>query len=184
MKTAASILQRLCCLLVLDSRADNSSGETNTTAGISARLFRYPDVSATQIAFVYAGDIWVAPKSGGYAQRLGSPKGEELFPRFSPDGSEIAFSANYDGNMDVYVMPSIGGLPRRITYHGASDRLLGWYPDGRHLLFSSTRTNGKERFNKLFKVSVDGGLPEQLPVPYGEFGAISPDSTTLAYTPI
>src|SRR4051812_4984675 len=191
MKTAASLLQMLCCLLVLDSRAGNSSGETNTTPGISARLFRYPDVSATQIACVYAGDIWVAPKSGGYAQRLSSPKGEELFPRFSPDGSEIAFSANYDGNMDVYVMPSIGGLPRRITYHGAPDRVLGWYPDGKHLLIASSRTSEKDRFNKLFKVNArpdgsgsENGLPEQLPIPYGEFGAISPDGKTLAYTPI
>jgi len=145
---------------------------------------RHPHVSANQIVFVYAGDIWVVPKSGGYAQRLSSPKGEESFPRFSPDGNEIAFSGNYDGNTDIYVMPSIGGLPRRITYHGSPDRLLGWYPDGKNLLFASTRNSEKERFNKLFKVSVDGGLPEQLPVPYGEFGAISPDSKTLAYTPI
>jgi tricorn protease len=179
-------LALLALTLAASLHASTVPTSTNTTlvSGLNARLFRYPHVSANQIVFVYAGDIWVMPKSGGYAQRLSSPKGEELFPRFSPDGNQIAFSANYDGNMDIYVMPSIGGLPQRITYHGASDRLLGWYPDGRHLLFASTRTSEKERFNKLFKVSVDGGLPEQLPIPYGEFGAISPDSKTLAYTPI
>src|SRR5947207_4695134 len=158
----------------------NSAG----VSGVNARLLRYPHVSATQIVFVYAGDIWVVSKAGGYAQRLSSPKGEELFPRFSPDGSEIAFSANYVGNMDIFVSPANGGLPRRITYHGSPDRVLGWFPDGKSLLFASMRTSEKERFNKLFKVSAQGGLPEQLPIPYGEFGAISPDGKTLAYTPI
>jgi len=182
-----SVLIWHCFALWIASPASAStivSGTNSTVTGLNARLMRHPHVSANQIVFVYAGDIWVVPKSGGYAQRLSSPKGEESFPRFSPDGNEIAFSGNYDGNTDIYVMPSIGGLPRRITYHGSPDRLLGWYPDGKHLLFASTRNSEKERFNKLFKVSVDGGLPEQLPVPYGEFGAISPDSKTLAYTPI
>src|SRR6266498_1102485 len=93
--------------------------ETNGSAprGIDARMMRYPDVSATQIVFSYAGDIWVAPKSGGLAERLSSPRGEEIFPRFSPDGSQIAFSGNYDGNLDIYVVPAIGGLPRRLTFH-------------------------------------------------------------------
>src|SRR6187549_4012410 len=99
-------------------------------AQVDARMLRYPDVSATQIAFVYAGDIWVAPKAGGDALRLSSPRGEESFPRFSPDGGQIAFSGNYDGNTDIYVVPSTGGLPKRLTYHGAPDRMLEWYPDG------------------------------------------------------
>jgi tricorn protease len=164
-----------------------ASAATNTipsACGVDARMLRYPDVSATQIAFVYAGDIWVAPKTGGDAMRLSSPKGEESFPRFSSDGSQIAFSGNYDGNMDIYVVPATGGLPKRLTYHGDPDRILEWYPDGKSLLFASTRTSEKDRFNKLFKISVNGGLPEQLPVPYGEFGSISPDGKTLAYVPI
>ena len=85
------------------------------SAQINARLFRYPDVSATQITFSYAGDIWVVPKTGGTATRLSSPKGTEGFPRFSPNGSQIAFSGNYDGNMDIYVLPSTGGVPTRVT---------------------------------------------------------------------
>ncbi len=152
--------------------------------GIDARMMRYPDVSATQIAFVYAGDIWVAPKTGGQAMRLSSPKGEETFPRFSPDGSKIAFSGDYDGNVDIYLIPAAGGLPKRLTYHGAPDRMLEWYPDGKSILFASTRSAEKDRFNQLFKISADGGLPEKLPVPYGEFGSISADGKTLAYTPI
>ena len=151
---------------------------------IDARMMQMPAVSKTQIAFIYAGDIWIAPKTGGAAVRLSTPRGAESFPRFSPDGTRLAFSGNYDGNADVYVMPAGGGEPRRITHHGANDRLLGWYPDGQSLLFASHMMSFTDRAAQLFKVSAGGGLPEKLPVPYGEFGAISPDGKMLAYTPI
>lgn len=153
------------------------------TAAIDARLLRYPSVSATQIAFVYAGDIWLVPKEGGVAHRLSTPRGEESFPRFSPDGAQIAYSANYDGNLDIYVVPAGGGVPARITYHPDPDRMLNWYPDGKSILFASPREAGKDRFSQLFKVGSEGGLPARLPVPYGEFGAISPDGGFLAYMP-
>ncbi len=153
-------------------------------AQIDARLLRYPDVSATAIAFVYAGDVWLVPKVGGVAQRLSTPKGEEMFPRFSPDGSLLAFSGNYDGNMDIYVLPVKGGLPTRVTYNPAPDRMLDWYPDGKGLLIASSRASGKDRFNQLYKAAAIGGLPEKLPLPYGEFGAISPDGKRLAYMTI
>jgi tricorn protease len=168
------------------ARAQPGPGPTPAPApgGVDARMLRYPDVSATQIAFVYAGDIWVAPKTGGDAMRLSSPKGEEIFPRFSPDGSQIAFSGDYDGNLDIYVMPATGGLPKRLTFHGEPDRMLEWYPDGKSILFASMRESERNRYNKLYKMSVNGGLPEKLPVPYGEFGAISSDGKTLAYVPI
>src|SRR5512133_3155739 len=84
-------------------------------AQIDARMFQYPDVSATQITFVYAGDIWVVSKDGGLASRLSSPDGPELFPKFSPDGKTIAFSGNYNGNYDVFTIPVLGGIPKRIT---------------------------------------------------------------------
>lgn len=161
-----------------------SAFSADKSARIDARMMRQPDVSATHIAFVYAGDIWVAPKAGGEAVRLSSPRGEESFPQFSPDGSLIAFSGNYDGNLDIYVVPVTGGLPRRVTHHGAPDRVVGWYPDGKHLLYATTMTSYKDRFSQLYKVSAEGGLPEKLPMPYGEFGAISPDGKMIAYTPI
>jgi tricorn protease len=178
---AASILLTSSTLHGAGSNTPRNNG---SGSGIDARMLRYPDVSATHIAFVYAGDIWVVPRSGGAASRLSSPRGEESFPRFSPDGSQIAFSGNYDGNVDIYVVPSSGGLPTRVTYHGAPDRMLEWYPDGKALLFATSRTSEKDRFNKLYKVSVKGGLPEALPLPYGEFGSVSVDGKTLAYIPI
>ena len=152
-------------------------------AQIDARMLRYPDVSATHISFVYAGDIWVAPKEGGVASRLSSPAGEESFPRFSPDGTQIAFSGNYDGNTHIYVMPTRGGTPERITHHPMGDRLLGWHPDGNRLLYASSMESGRQRFNQLYLTSSQGGLPEKLPVPYGEFGAIADDGRMLAYMP-
>jgi tricorn protease len=160
------------------------AGKSGGPARIDARMMREPDVSATHIAFVYAGDIWVAPKTGGEAVRLSSPRGEESFPKFSPDGTLLAFSGHYDGNLDIYVVPVTGGLPRRITHHGAPDRVVSWYPDGQHILFATTMTSYKDRFNQLYKVPAEGGLPEKLPMPYGEFGAISPDGKSIAYNPI
>src|SRR5262249_34444465 len=103
-------------------------------AQVDARMFRQPAVSADRIALVYAGDIWLVPKAGGVATRLSSPLGEESFPRFSPDGTKIAYSANYDGNTDVYVVPAAGGEPIRLTHHPMADRVIGWHPDGKRVL--------------------------------------------------
>ncbi len=152
------------------------------SAEVDARMLRYPDVSETHIAFVYAGDIWLVEKGGGTAHRLSSPPGEELFPRFSPDGSQLAFSANYDGNTDIYVLPSMGGAPARLTHHPESDRLSDWTPDGEHLLFASRRASGIRSLSQFYLVSPEGGFPKALPVPYGEFGALSPTGETIAYT--
>ncbi len=154
------------------------------SAEIDARMLRYPDVSANQIAFVYAGDIWVVSKSGGTAVRLSSPLGEESFPRFSPDGKWIAYSAAYDGNIDVYVVPAAGGEPARLTHHPMPDRVVGWTPDGKRVLFASGRESGRQRYSQFFTVAIEGGMPEKLPVPYGEFGAYSPDATKFVYMPM
>ena len=154
------------------------------SAQIDARMLRYPAVSKTQIAFVYAGDVWLVSKAGGTAVRLTASPGEESFPRFSPDGSKVAFSASYDGNIDVFVMPSAGGEPVRLTYHPMADRVIGWTPDGTRVLFASARESGRQRYSQFFTVGLSGGLPEKLPVPYGEFGAYSPDGVQFVYMPM
>jgi len=173
--------KRLLMVLIVLTCSWLGTGETR--AQVSARMLRQPDVSDREITFVYGGDIWVVPKEGGTANRLSSPPGEELFPRFSPDGSQIAFTGNYDGNEDIYVINREGGLPVRLTYHPMADRLSDWYPDGKSLLVASPRESGKQRFNQFYKVARQGGLPDKLPLPYGEFGSISPDGKWLAYTP-
>jgi tricorn protease len=152
-------------------------------AQVDARMLRSPDISATHIAFVYAGDIWVVDKEGGMAHNLSSPPGEEISPRFSPDGSKIAYTAMYDGNPEIYVISSLGGTPVRITYHPMPERVVDWYSDNRHLLFASSRESGRQRFSQFYKIAAEGGLAEKLPVPYGEYGSLSPDMQKLAYTP-
>jgi tricorn protease len=176
------MLQRICRAVVATVLAAGLF-PNSAAAQIDARMFRHPDVSATQIAFVYAGDIWVVPKAGGLAVRLSSPRGEEQFPRFSPDGTRLAYSANYDGNVDVYVAPAQGGDPVRITSHPMPDRLIDWHPDGKRVLFVSGRESGRQRYNQFYVAGATGGLPEKLSVPYGEFGTFSPDGQQFAYLP-
>src|SRR5436189_1405372 len=150
-------------------------------AQVDARLFRYPDVSATQISFVYGGDIWIVSKSGGTATRITSSTGEESFPRFSPDGKTLAFTATYRGNADVYTMPVSGGVPTRLTWHAMPDRVVDWHPDGNRILFASLRENAFGNVNNLYLLSKNGGLPEKLPIPYGELASFSPDGESIAY---
>src|SRR5215203_323468 len=153
---------------------------TSLFAQIDAGLFRFPDVSKDQIVFTYANDLWVAPKDGGTAFKLSSPSGVESFPKFSPDGKNIAFSGNYDGNTDVYVLPVLGGVPVRLTSHGYPDRVVEWSTDGKKVLFASSRESGKARFNQFYTVSSAGGAADKLPVAYGEFASYSPDGKQLA----
>ena len=155
----------------------------SVSAQVDARLLRMPAISQTDIAFVYAGDIWVVPKTGGTAMRLTTPAGPESFPRFSPDGSRIAFTGDYDGNEDIYILPTTGGMPERVTYHPMPDRMLQWYADGKELLFASGRESYRNRFSQLYEVPATGGLPQKLPVPYGEFASISADGSLLAFVP-
>ena len=146
-----------------------------------ARMLRFADVSAESIVFVYAGDLWTVPRKGGLARKLSSPKGQELFPKFSPDGKFIAFSGNYDGNTDVYLMAAAGGTPKRLTHHSAADLVVEWYPDGKQILYRSGMISPSQRFNRFFKQSVDGGLPETLSLPYGELASFSPDGNGIAF---
>lgn len=152
------------------------------SAQISGKLMQHPDVSNTHITFTYGDDVWIVSKSGGVANRLSSPAGSEGFPRFSPDGQMIAYTANYNGNNDVYVINVNGGIPKRLTYHGMNDRVLGWTPNGKSVLFASSRESGRQRYNQFYTVAVDGGSPEKLDVPYGEYASFSVDGNKIAYT--
>ncbi len=146
-------------------------------------LLRYPSVSKTQIVFTYADDLWIASRDGGEARHLTSGVGVESLPYFSPDGSMIAFTGEYDGNKDVYVIPSAGGVPRRLTYHPAEESVVGWTPDGKKILFRSWANSFMHFEDQLYTVPVEGGFPTQLPIPIAEDASFSPDGSHLAYVP-
>jgi tricorn protease len=146
-------------------------------------LLHHPTVSGTQIVFVYAGDLWSVPREGGTAQRLTAGNGAASRPVFSPDGKEIAFTGNYDGNADVYVIAAGGGTPRRLTYHPAADEVMGWTRDGKSVLFASNRSS-HSGFSQLFTISREGGFPTELPLPIAAEGSYSPDGKELAYVPL
>jgi tricorn protease len=146
-------------------------------------LLRFPTVSATNIVFNYAGDLWIVGRDGGDARRLTSGIGTEALPYFSPDGSMVAFSGEYDGNLDVYVIPAAGGVPRRLTYHPSEEYVAGWTPDGKKILFTSWGNNFIHFEDQLYEVPVEGGLPSVVPLPIVEDASFSSDGSRLAYVP-
>src|SRR5262249_925905 len=148
------------------------------------RLLTYPAVSAHNVAFVYADDLFIADLDGRNVRRLTSDIGVESHPVFAPDGKTIAFSAQYDGNTDVYTIPVDGGSPTRLTWHPDADIVRGWTPDSKAVLFSSGRNVFTNRYTQLFTVPVGGGMPTQLPIPHAVEACYSPEGEYVAYTPL
>ena len=158
-----------------------------------AKLLRFPAIHGNQVVFTYAGDLYTVPLKGGVARKLTSySDGYEMFARFSPDGKQIAFTGQYDGNTEVYLMPSEGGVPKRLTYTATlhrddiSDRMgpnnivMTW-EDNNHIIYRSRKQSFNSFKGQLFKVSTEGGLSSELPLPSGGFCSYSPDGKKLAY---
>src|SRR5262245_45801196 len=158
----------------LDARVDTAD----------TKLLTQPAISATHVAFIYAGDLFVADTSGNAVQRLTTDDGVESNPAFSPDGRTIAFSAQYDGNTDVFVVPVTGGAPVRLTWHPGADIVQSFTPDGTGVLFTSQRSTFTGRYSQLFTVPVGGGMEESLPIPNAAEATYSPDGQRIAYNPI
>lgn len=145
-------------------------------------MMRFPAISKDKIAFVYANDVWIVPRDGGTATPLSTPAGMELFPRFSPDGSKIVFSADYDGVQSLYTLPIAGGVAKRVTNFPSTPMPVGW-TNQNEIVFYTGNITGMGRQAKLYHVSPDGGMPTQYPMPYGTFASVSPDGSQIAYIP-
>ena len=155
-----------------------------------ARMLRYPDINGNLVAFVYAGDIWTVDAVGGNARRLTSHPGNELFPKISPDGKWIAFSAEYSGSRQIWVMPSQGGTARQLTFYnsigempprgGFDHVVLDWTPDSKCILFRANRSAFGDRNGRYFTIALEGGLEESLPIVNGGFATYSPDGLNSA----
>jgi tricorn protease len=143
-------------------------------------LLRFPDIHENTIVFVSGEDIWTAPASGGAAVRLTIHDGAEMFPKFSPDGSMIAFTGNYDGNADVYVMNAQGGGITRVTWHPGNDQVVGWHPVSGKIIFNSGR-EAFSRFSNLYMINPDGTGLEKLIMHEAVQGSFSPDGKKIAY---
>ena len=153
------------------------------SAAPSLHLLHKPVMNKTTIVFNYAGDLWSVPREGGAAVRLTTGNGNETEAAISPDGATLAFTGEYDGNIDVFTMPIAGGTPKRVTYHPDGDRAVGWTPDGSRILFRSNRESFS-RFTQLYTVAPTGGLPTVLPLPMACTGAYSPDGARMVYAPL
>jgi tricorn protease len=151
-------------------------------AAPAPHIFQRPALSHDTIVFGYADQLWTVPRAGGRATRLTTGAGIETSPVFSPDGQTIAFTGDYDGNIDVYTIPVTGGIPFRVTYHPATDVAVGWSPDGTQILFRSDRQSAS-RYTLLYTVPAHGGVAKVLPLPLAYQGQFSPDASQIAYSP-
>jgi len=167
-RIAAAALGAICTgLIALSAQAET-------------RFLQQPDIGEDRLVFVYAGDIWIADRDGTNARRLTSDPAQESHPHLSPDGTHVAFTAEYNGNSDVYLIPVNGGSAERLTYHPGADILRGFTSEG-ELLFMSGRGVNQRRGERLFTVSPEGGLPESLVLPQAFDGAYSPQGDRIAY---
>jgi len=189
-----NILSRCFALLCLTSSSLISiTGVHGQNLPNTTRLLRFPTTNGPQIVFCYAGEIYTVGKEGGIARRLTSGPGYSSFPRFSPDGKQIAFTSQYDGNTEVYVMPADGGAPKRLTTSATlgrddiSDRMgpnnlvMAWENTKPLVVFRSRMKSFNDFIGSLFTVGLDAELPQQLPVPRGGFVSFSPDDSKMAY---
>lgn len=145
------------------------------------RLLRYPDIHQDMLVFCYGGNIYTAATDGSNLKQITDFPGEEKLPKFSPDGRQITFTAEFEGNEDVYVMSVGGGEPQRLTFHPAQDLVVDWHPDGTKVLFRSNRNSFSYRFRRLFEVEVTGGLPTVLEIPEAELSSYNDRGDKIAY---
>jgi tricorn protease len=150
-------------------------------AAAETKLLRYPDICKNRVVFSYGGDLYISSVTGENVVRLTDFPGEELLAKFSPDGEQIAFTAEFEGNKDIYVMPAQGGKAKRLTYHPAAEYVVDWHPDGKRIIFRSNGSSSSFRFNRLHTVPLQGGLPTVLELPEAELSGYNDSGDKVAF---
>lgn len=191
MRILSSAFAFLLLLLLSIGPFASAQNLPNTT-----RLLRFPATNGQQIVFCYAGQLYTVARDGGVARRLTSGPGYTSFPRFSADGTQLAFTSEYDGNREVYVMPPEGGVPKRLTTSptlgrddvsdrmGPNNLVMTWENTKPLVVFRSRGKSFDDFVGQLFTVGLDAELPQQLPVPRGGFVSFSPDDSKMAFNRI
>ena len=182
LRSPGSFVRRVLLMLAAVLLFVPAPARAAASADSSTKMLRSPAVSATQIAFAYANNIWVVPRAGGVARRVSSFQGQASNPRFSPDGQWIAFSGEYAGNLDVYVVAANGGEPKRLTWHPGADQVQGWTADGTQVVFASGRASWTPSpAPRFWTVPMAGGPEQPMVLPRAYQGRISPDGSKIAY---
>lgn len=132
---------------------------------------RFPTIYQDSIIFVAEDDLWQVSSEGGRAERLTASVGEVRHPHFSPDGKSLAFVGREEGPSEVYVMPTLGGPVQRLTFQAGNCRIVGWTPMGDEILYASNAGQFASRFDALYAIKPEGGMPRLLP--YGMANDIS-----------
>ncbi|HET7534888.1 MAG TPA: S41 family peptidase, partial [Candidatus Didemnitutus sp.] len=186
-------MSKLVCTLFALALSAGGLFAQNSADPSQTRLLRFPATNGAEIVFSYAGQLYTVGMDGGVARRMTDGPGYAMFPRFSADGSQLAFTAQYDGNTEVYVMPATGGVPKRLTYTATlarddvSDRMgpnnivMAWKNTKPEIAFRSRMHEFNDFLGQLYTVGLDAEIPAQLPVPRGGFLSFSPDDTKMAY---
>jgi tricorn protease len=146
-------------------------------------LLRYPDIHGNRLVFCHGGDVYLSSIEGGQAQRLTDFTGEEILPKFSPNGRQIAFTAEVEGNKDIYIVPVSGGKPRRLTFHPADEWVVDWHPDGERVVFRSNASSASYRVNRLHVVPAGGGLVQVLELPEADLAGFNDAGDKVAFCP-
>lgn len=180
------VRRSVAAIAALALSATQARSQDAAPSGEAPLLLRQPALSATEICFAFAGDIWLVPRAGGVARRLTASPGNETGCSFSPDGRWVAYTSTTGRNPDVYAIHTTGGTPKRLTYHPGVDMVRGWTPDGRVLFVSSRRSYTLNSMStaRLFVQAVDAVAPTAIDLPNGWDGSFSADGKRLAYMPI
>jgi tricorn protease len=171
----------LLAIVVASAPAGTLRAEAGDASPGNSGYYRFPAIYGDTIVFTAEGDLWRVGITGGVAQRLTSHPAQETHAVFSPDGKTLAFSAEYEGPVEVYTMSIDGGRPVRRTFEGGAAVVRGWTPDGSKVLYATRRFSTLPDW-QLATVDLQGGLITMLPLSQASDGVFDSSGKTFYFT--